>query len=193
MLVTKEAPDFTAEAVYPNSSIAPFTLSSLRGKYVVLLFYPMDFTFVCPSEILAFDRYLEEFSKKNCAVVSVSTDSAYAHYVWRQMEIKRGGIGNVRFPMVADVDKKISRSYEVLLDDSVALRGLFLIDREGIVQHAMINNLAIGRNVEEILRVLDALICYEKHGEVCPANWHPGEETIKQSTQGVAQYLAKHC
>ena len=193
MLLTKEAPDFTADAVYPNSSIAPFTLSSLRGKYVVLFFYPMDFTFVCPTEILSFDRALEEFARKNCALVSVSTDSAYAHYVWRQMEIKKGGVGNIRFPMVADVDKKIARSYGVLLNDSVALRGLFLIDREGIVQHATLNNLTIGRNVEEVLRVLEALLFYEKHGEVCPANWHPGEEGIKQSPRGVAQYLASHC
>lgn len=192
MLVTKEAPDFTADAVYPDFSIAPFTLSSLRGKYVVLFFYPMDFTFVCPSEIIAFDRQLEEFTKRNCAVVSVSTDSPYSHFAWKSTEPKKGGIGNVRFPMVADLTKNISRSYDVLYNESIALRGLFLIDKEGIVQHATINNLSIGRNVEEILRVLDALEFHEKYGDVCPANWHPGEEAMKGSTAGVADYLAKH-
>ena len=193
MLVTRSAPDFTADAVYPDFSIAPFTLSSLRGKYVVLFFYPMDFTFVCPSEIIAFDRALDEFKNRNCALVSVSTDSAYTHYAWKSTEVKKGGIGNIRFPMVSDITKSISREYGVLYDDSVALRGLFLIDRDGFVQHAVINNLSIGRNVPEVLRVLDALQFHEKYGDVCPANWHPGEDAMKGTADGVAAYLSKHC
>lgn len=193
MLVTRSAPDFTADAVYPDSSIAPFTLSSLRGKYVVLFFYPMDFTFVCPSEIIAFDRALDEFKSRNCALVSVSTDSAYTHFAWKSTEVKKGGIGNIRFPMVSDITKSISREYGVLYDDSVAVRGLFLIDRDGIVQHATINNLSIGRNVPEVLRVLDALQFHEKYGDVCPANWHPGDDAMKGTADGVAAYLSKHC
>lgn len=193
MLVTRSAPDFTADAVYPDFTIAPFTLSSLRGKYVVLLFYPMDFTFVCPSEIIAFDRALDEFKKRNCALVSVSTDSPYTHFAWKSTEVKKGGIGNIRFPMVSDITKNISREYGVLYNDSVALRGLFLIDRDGFVQHAVINNLSIGRNVPEVLRVLDALQFHEKYGDVCPANWHPGEDAMKGTADGVAAYLSKHC
>ena len=193
MLVTRPAPDFTADAVYPDSSIAPFTLSSLRGKYTVLFFYPMDFTFVCPSEIIAFDKSLDEFKNRNCAVVSVSTDSAYAHFAWKSTDPKHGGIGKIRFPMVADITKSISREYGVLYNDSVAVRGLFLIDRDGIVQHATINNLSFGRNVEEVLRVLDALQFHEKYGDVCPANWHPGEDAMKGTADGAADYLARHC
>ena len=193
MLVTRPAPDFTADAVYPDFSIAPFTLSSLRGKYAALFFYPMDFTFVCPSEIIAFDRALDKFKSRNCAVVSVSTDSAYAHVAWKSVEPKHGGIGNIRFPMVSDITKAISREYGVLHDDSMALRALFLIDRDGIVQHITVNNLSIGRNVDEVLRTLDALQFHEKHGDVCPANWHPGDDTIKSNADGVADYLAHHC
>ena len=192
MLVTKEAPDFTADAVFADMSIAPFTLSKLRGQYVLLFFYPMDFTFVCPSEIIAFDRKLDEFKKRNCEVVSVSTDSQFSHFAWKSTPPKQGGIGNVRFPMVADLTKEIARSYDVLKDDAIAVRGLFLIDKAGIIQHATVNNLSIGRNVDEVIRVLDALQFTEKFGDVCPANWHPGEEAMKASPAGTAEYLAKH-
>ncbi len=192
MLVTKEAPDFTADAVYADMSIAPFTLSKLRGQYVVLFFYPLDFTFVCPSEIIAFDRRLEEFKKRNCEVVSVSIDSQFSHFAWKSTAPKQGGIGNVRFPMVADLTKEIARSYDVLVNDAIAVRGLFLIDKAGIIQHATINNLSIGRNVDEVIRVLDALQFTEKYGDVCPANWHPGEDAMKPSAAGTAEYLAKH-
>jgi len=192
MLVTKEAPDFTADAVYADMSIAPFTLSKLRGQYVVLFFYPLDFTFVCPSEIIAFDRRLDEFKKRNCEVVSVSIDSQFSHFAWKSTAPKQGGIGNVRFPMVADLTKDIARSYDVLMNDAIAVRGLFLIDKAGIIQHATINNLSIGRNVDEIIRVLDALQFTEKYGDVCPANWHPGEDAMKASAAGTAEYLAKH-
>jgi len=191
-LVTKEAPDFTAEAVLPNNDFGELTLSKLRGKYVVLFFYPLDFTFVCPSEIIAFDQQLAEFKERNCEVVAVSIDSKYSHFAWKNTPRDKGGIGNVQFPIVADITKSIARDYGVLLNGSVALRGLFLIDKEGVIRHATINDLALGRSVDEALRVLDALQYTEEHGEVCPANWHPGEEAMKPTAEGVASYLAKH-
>ena len=191
-LVTKEAPDFTAQAVLPNNTIGEVKLASYRGKYVVLFFYPLDFTFVCPSEIIAFDKKLTTFKERNCEVISVSVDSVYTHLAWKQTPRNEGGVGNVQFPMVADLDKNISRSYGVLVNESVALRGLFLIDKTGKVRHATLNDLPLGRNVDEELRMLDALQHFEKHGEVCPANWRPGEEAMKPTHEGVAKYLAKH-
>ena len=191
-LVTKEAPDFTAQAVMPDNSFGELTLSKLRGKYVILLFYPLDFTFVCPSEIIAFDRELAKFKEKNCEVVAVSVDSHFTHLAWKSTPRDKGGIGNVQYPIVADITKEISRSYGVLLGDSVALRGLFLLDKEGVMRHALINDLPLGRNVDEALRTLDALQFTEKHGQVCPANWRDGEEAMQPTTEGVAKYLAKH-
>lgn len=191
-LVTKEAPDFTAQAVMADNSFAELTLSSYRGKYVLLFFYPLDFTFVCPSEILAFDRAVSVFKEKNCEVLGVSVDSQFSHFAWRNTPINNGGIGNIHFPLVADLDKKISEAYGVLLPAGVSLRGLFLIDKGGIVQHQLVNNLPLGRNVDEAIRILDALQFTEKYGEVCPANWKPGEEGMKPTAQGVAEYLSKH-
>ncbi|MFH1755601.1 MAG: peroxiredoxin [Candidatus Latescibacterota bacterium] len=191
-LVTKEAPEFTAQAVMPDNSFADLTLSSYRGKYVILFFYPLDFTFVCPSEIIAFDKALARFKEKNAEVIGVSIDSHFTHLAWKNTPIDQGGIGQVQYPLVADLKKNVSRDYGVLVDDSVALRGLFLIDRDGIVRHAVVNDLSLGRNVEEALRMLDALQFTEKHGEVCPANWKEGEEAMKPTAQGVADYLAKH-
>ena len=191
-LVTKEAPDFTAQAVMPDNSFAELTLSSYRGKYVVLFFYPLDFTFVCPSEIIAFDAALEKFQRKNTQVIGVSVDSHFTHWAWKNTPRKEGGIGPIRYPLVADLTKSIARDYGVLLDGGVALRGLFLIDKEGKVRHALINDLPIGRSVDEALRTLDALQFHEKHGDVCPANWHEGEEAMKPSAEGVAKYLAEH-
>lgn len=191
-LVTTVAPDFTAKAVMPDDSFADLTLSACRGKYVVLFFYPLDFTFVCPSEIIAFDNALPQFAERNCRVIGVSVDSQYTHYAWKNTPRDRGGIGPIRYPLVADLDKKISESYGVLLDGRVALRGLFLIDKAGIVRHSLVNDLPLGRNVDEALRVLDALQFIEKHGEVCPANWRQGQEAMKPTAEGVAAYLAKH-
>jgi peroxiredoxin 2/4 len=191
-LVTKPAPDFTAQAVMPDDSFKEITLSSYRGKYVLLIFYPLDFTFVCPSEILAFNSHLPRFAEKNCEVLGVSVDSQYTHYAWRQMPVEKGGIGAIEFPLVADLNKSIVRDYGILFNDQVALRGQFLIDREGVVRHALINDLPLGRNVEEALRILDALQFTEKHGEVCPANWRHGQEGMKPTADGVAAYLAKH-
>ena len=192
-LVTQEAPDFTAQAVLPDNSFAELTLSRFRGKYVVLFFYPLDFTFVCPSEILAFNKRVAEFKEKNCEVIGVSVDSRFTHLAWRNTAVENGGIGNIQYPLVEDLNKNIARSYGILLNDSVALRGLFLIDTKGVVRHSVINDLPLGRSVGEALRMLDALQFVETHGgEVCPANWQEGAEAMKASTAGVADYLAKH-
>jgi peroxiredoxin (alkyl hydroperoxide reductase subunit C) len=191
-LVTKEAPDFTATAVMPDNAFEELKLSSLRGKYVVLFFYPLDFTFVCPSEIIAFDKKLDEFKKRNCEVIGVSVDSEFSHWAWKNTAVNDGGIGNVRYPLVADLAKQISKDYGILIGDKVALRGLFLIDKEGIVRHAVINDLSLGRNIDEAVRMVDALQFTEKHGEVCPANWKEGDEAMKPTAEGVADYLAKH-
>ena len=191
-LVTQAAPDFTAQAVMPDNSFAELKLSSYRGKYVVLFFYPLDFTFVCPSEIIAFDAAVARFEKKNAQVLGVSVDSHFTHLAWKNTPRKEGGIGPIKYPLVSDLDKSISRSYGVLLDAGIALRGLFLIDKEGKIRHMLINDLPLGRSVDEAIRMLDALRFYEEHGEVCPANWHQGEEAMKPTAAGVASYLAKH-
>ena len=190
--VTMQAPEFTAQAVMPDNTFKELTLSSYRGKYIILFFYPLDFTFVCPSEIIAFDRELSKFQERNCQIIGASIDSHFTHLAWKNTPVEAGGIGNVRFPLVADLNKQIARDYGVLHDESVALRGLFLIDREGTIRHAVINDLALGRSVDEALRVLDALRFHEEHGEVCPANWKPGEEAMKPTAKGVAEYLAAH-
>ena len=190
-LVTKEAPDFTAKAVTAENQFEDLNLSSLRGKYVCLFFYPLDFTFVCPSEIIAFDQKLAEFKERNCEVVGVSIDSHFSHLAWKKTERKDGGIGDVQFPLVSDMTKVISSAYGVLLDSGIALRGLFLIDKEGVVRHALVNDLPLGRNVDEAVRILDALQFTEAHGEVCPANWTKGEDAMTPTADGVAAYLAK--
>lgn len=191
--VTKQAPDFTAVAVMGDNSFnEQFTLSDFRGKYVVLFFYPLDFTFVCPSEIIAFDKALDRFREKNCEVIGVSIDSQFTHWAWKNTPVNEGGIGKIRYPLVADLDKKISRQYGVLLPEGIALRGTFLIDKEGIIRHAVINDLPLGRSVEETLRMVNALQFHEQHGDVCPANWKEGEDAMKPTAEGVADYLAKH-
>lgn len=191
--VTQPAPDFTATAVMPDNSFnEKFSLVQFKGKYVVLFFYPLDFTFVCPSEIIAFDKKLKEFKDRNCEVIGVSVDSHFSHWAWKNTPVDKGGIGNIQYPLVADLTKSIAREYGVLVNDAVALRGLFLIDRDGVVRHALVNDLPLGRSVDEALRVLDALQYTEKHGEVCPANWTKGDDAMKPSADGVAKYLAKH-
>jgi peroxiredoxin (alkyl hydroperoxide reductase subunit C) len=192
-LVAKQAPDFTATAVMPDNSMKEdFSLSDYRGKYVIVFFYPLDFTFVCPSEIIAFDKNLARFKERGCEVIGVSVDSQFSHWAWKNTPVKEGGIGNIQYPLVADLDKSISRRYGVLLDMGVALRGTFLIDKEGMVRHAVINDLPLGRSIDEALRMVDALKFHEEHGDVCPANWHEGEEAMKPTAEGVADYLAKH-
>lgn len=194
VLVGRPAPDFTAAAVMPDGSINEnFKLSDLKGRHVVLFFWPLDFTFVCPSEIIAHDHRLEEFKKRGVEVVGVSIDSQYTHYAWRETPVEKGGIGQVKFPIVADVKHEITNTYDVSHPDAgVAMRGSFLIDKDGIVQHQQINNLPLGRNVDEMLRLVDALQFTEEHGEVCPAGWQKGKEGMKPDAEGVASYLSKH-
>ena len=191
-LVTRPAPDFTATAVLADNTFGDLSLAEQKGRYTLLFFYPLDFTFVCPSEILAFNRQVAAFKSRNCDIIGVSIDSQFSHFAWRNTPVKQGGIGQIDFPLVADIKKQISRDYGVLLDDSVALRGLFLIDREGIVRHALVNDLPLGRNVGEALRILDALQFTEEHGEVCPANWTAGDDAMTPTAEGVATYLANH-
>ena len=191
-LVTKTAPDFTATAVLADNSFAELKLSSYRGKYVVLFFYPLDFTFVCPSEIIAFDKALAKFKQKGAEVIGVSVDSHFTHLAWKNTPRNEGGLGPIGYPLVADLKKEIAQAYGVLTEGGIALRGLFLIDKQGTVRHALINDLPLGRNVDEALRMVDALQFHEQHGEVCPANWREGQEAMKPTAAGVAQYLAKH-
>jgi len=194
VLVGKTAPDFTAKAVMANNEIMEkFSLHKyLNGDIGVLFFYPLDFTFVCPSEIIAFNNRLADFASRGAKVIGVSIDSHFSHIAWKNTPINKGGIGPVKFPLVADLTKSISRSYDVLFEDSVALRGTFLIDKNCIVRHQVINDLPLGRNVDEAIRMVDALLFFEKNGEVCPAGWQKGEEGMKPSAEGVADYLTSH-
>ncbi|MEO5364617.1 MAG: peroxiredoxin [Magnetococcus sp. DMHC-8] len=193
VLVTKPAPDFTANAVMPDNSIkADFRLSDYRGKYVVLFFYPLDFTFVCPSELIAFDHRLPEFKNRGVEVIGVSIDSHYTHLAWKNTPVNGGGVGNLQYPMVADISKQISTDYDLLCGPGIALRGSFLIDPNGIVRHQVVNDLPLGRDIDEMLRMVDALQFFTEHGEVCPAGWQKGKPGMKGSTEGVAQYLAEH-
>ena len=194
VLVGKQAPDFTANAVMPDNSIkADFNLKAhLKGKMGVLFFYPLDFTFVCPSEIIAFNNRLKEFKDRGVEVIAVSVDSHFTHLAWKNTPVDKGGIGNVQFPMVADLTKQIARDYDVLLNDSIAFRGTFLIDKDFKVRHQVINDLPLGRNVDEAIRMVDALQFHEEHGEVCPAGWNKGSEGMKANADGVAGYLKKN-
>ena len=194
VLVGKEAPDFTAQAVMADNAIkADFNLKAhTKVKYAVLFFWPLDFTFVCPSEIIAFDNRVAEFKKLGAEVIGISVDSQYTHYAWKHTPVEKGGIGQVQFPIVADLTKSIARSYDVLINDAVALRGTFIIDKKGVVRHQLVNDLPLGRNVDETIRTLDALIFHEEHGEVCPANWKKGGTGMKPTAEGVASYLKDH-
>jgi peroxiredoxin (alkyl hydroperoxide reductase subunit C) len=191
VLITKQAPDFTAPAIMPDGTIEEtFKLSDLKGSYVVLFFYPLDFTFVCPTEIIAHDHRIDQFKQRRVEVVGVSIDSQFTHLAWRNTDIKNGGIGPVKFPIVADVNHQITQAYGIEHPAGVALRASFLIDREGIVQHQVVNNLPLGRNVDEMLRLVDALQFTEEHGEVCPAGWEKGEDGMTPTAQGVSDYLS---
>ncbi|HEP8731656.1 TPA: peroxiredoxin [Pseudomonas aeruginosa] len=193
VLVNKQAPDFTAAAVLGDGSIVDaFQLSSLRGKYVVLFFWPLDFTFVCPSEIIAHNNRMDKFRELGVEVVGVSIDSQFTHHVWRSTPVEKGGIGAVEFTMVADVKHEITRAYGIEHEDGVALRASFLIDRAGVVQHQVVNNLPLGREVDEMVRLVEALQFTEEHGEVCPAGWRKGQKGMKASAEGVASYLAEN-
>ncbi len=194
VLVGKQAPDFTASAVMPDNSInESFTLSEyLKGKAGILFFYPLDFTFVCPSEIIAFDHRLQEFKDRGAEVIGVSVDSHFTHLAWKQTPVDKGGIGNVQYPLVADLTKSIARDYDVLTGEAVSFRGTFLIDKEGVVRHQLVNDLPLGRNIDEAIRMVDALNFHEEHGEVCPAGWNKGKAGMKADAEGVASYLSEH-
>jgi peroxiredoxin (alkyl hydroperoxide reductase subunit C) len=194
VLVGKAAPDFTAPAVMVNNQIVEdFNLRThIKDKYAVLFFWPLDFTFVCPSEIIAFSNRMDEFKARNTEVIGISVDSQYTHFAWRNTPVEKGGVGPIKFPMIADLTKSIARDYDVLTGDAVALRGTFLIGRDGIVRHQLVNDLPLGRNVDETIRMVDALQFFEQHGEVCPAGWKKGEAGMKATADGVATYLASH-
>ena len=194
VLVGKPAPDFTAVAVMGNNDFnETFNLKKhLSGKYGVVFFYPLDFTFVCPSEIIAFDHRLDEFKKRNVEVIGISIDSKYTHFAWKNTPVNNGGIGQVRFPMVADIKHEICKAYDVESGGGDAYRGSFLIDRSGVVRHQVVNDMPLGRNIDEMLRMVDALQFHEEHGEVCPAGWSKGKAGMAETAEGVAKYLAAH-
>lgn len=194
VLVGKQAPDFTAAAVLGSGEIVDsFNFKkSTEGKYAVVFFYPLDFTFVCPSELIAFDHRLADFKAKNVEVIGVSIDSHFTHAAWKNTPVNQGGIGQVGYTLVADIKHEICKSFGVEAAGGVAYRGSFLIDKSGVVRHMVVNDLPLGRNIDEMLRMVDALQFTEEHGEVCPAGWNKGKAGMKASTSGVAEYLASH-
>ena len=210
MLVTKLAPEFKAQAVMPDNSFKEVSLSDYKGKKIVLFFYPLDFTFVWPTELIAFNNRLGEFEKRDVQVLGCSVDSHFSHLKWKEMDINNGGIGNVQYPLISDLDKSISRNYDVLLGTTdayvetsdtaenttvggdKALRGSFLIDENGVVRHEIKNDLPLGRNIDEMLRLIDALEFHTKHGDVCPAGWNSGDEGMKPSHDGMKDYVSKN-
>ncbi|MDD5241526.1 MAG: peroxiredoxin [Sulfuricella sp.] len=194
VLVGNAAPDFTAAAVMGDNNIeASFNLKThIKGKYAVIFFYPLDFTFVCPSELIAFDHRLKDFQERNTEVIGISIDSHYTHLAWKNTPVNNGGIGKVAYPLVADIKHEICKAYDVEAAGGVAYRGSFLIDQNGIVRHQVVNDLPLGRDIDEMLRMVDALQFTEQHGEVCPAGWSKGKSGMKADTKGVADYLAKH-
>lgn len=194
MIVTKKAPDFVAPAVLGDNKIVDnFQLYENKGKNgTILFFWPKDFTFVCPSEIIAFNNRYEQFQERGFNVIGVSVDSDFVHLAWKNMDVTKGGIGNIKFPIVSDIKKEISLSYDVLLEQGFSLRGSFLIDRNNIVRHAVINDLPLGRNIDEMLRMVDALLFFEQNGDVCPANWTKGKEGIKTTQDGINEFLSKN-
>jgi peroxiredoxin (alkyl hydroperoxide reductase subunit C) len=195
VLVGRKAPDFTANAVLGDGSIVDnFNLAeSIKGKYAVVFFYPLDFTFVCPSELIAFDHRLEEFKSRGVEVIGVSIDSHFTHNAWRNTPINEGGIGQVNYTLVADINHGICQAYDVEHPEAaVAFRASFLIDKDGQVRHQVVNDLPLGRNIDEMLRMIDALQFTEEHGEVCPAGWNKGDKGMKADPKGVAEYLAEN-
>src|SRR3990167_1450330 len=183
--VGQKAPEFKTGAVMENGQFKDISLSDYKDKYVVLFFYPLDFTFVCPTEIIAFSEKVGEFKERGVQLLGASIDSKFSHLAWRKTPKKEGGLGEIQYPLIADVTKEVSRKYGVLLEDAgIAIRGLFLIDRNGVLRHMVVNDLPLGRSVEEAIRMIDALQYFEKNGEVCPANWKPGSDTIKPDVEG---------
>ncbi len=210
MIVTNPAPEIKATAILGDNSFKEITLDEFKGKKVVLFFYPLDFTFVCPTEILAFNHRLADFEKRGVQVIGCSVDSKWSHFAWKDTPTDKGGIGAIQYPIIADIDKSVARAFDVLKGSSpasvftdegeeettvggdVALRASFLIDEEGIVRHAVINDLPLGRNIDEMLRMVDALTFNQEHGEVCPAGWEEGADGMAENPDGVASYLKTH-
>ncbi|EAI1505848.1 peroxiredoxin [Campylobacter jejuni] len=194
MIVTKKALDFTAPAVLGNNEIVQdFNLyKNIGTKGAVVFFYPKDFTFVCPSEIIAFDKRYQEFKNRGIEVIGISGDNEFSHFAWKNTPVNQGGIGQVKFPLVADLTKQIARNFDVLYAEAVALRGSFLLDADGTVRHAVVNDLPLGRNIDEMLRMVDTMLFTNEHGEVCPAGWNKGDEGMKANPKGVAEYLGKN-
>ena len=190
VLVQQQAPDFKAQAVLPDGSFKQVSLSDYKGKYVILFFYPLDFTFVCPTEIIAFSDRAKEFEAAGVQLLGCSIDSHFSHLAWRNTPRTQGGIGDVQYPLVADLNKEIARSFGVLLPGGIALRGLFLIDKNGVVRHQVVNDLPLGRSVDEALRMVHALQYFEAHGEVCPADWKAGARTIKANVKDSKEFFA---
>lgn len=189
-LVGKQAPDFKTSAVVKGQIVSDFTLSQYRGQYVIFFFYPLNFTFVCPTELHAFQEKLPEFAKRHTQVIGCSVDSSHSHFAWLNTPKNKGGIEGIEYPLVSDIKKSISSDYDVLVEEAgIAYRGLFLIDKSGKVRHQVINDLPLGRSVEEALRIVDALIHFENHGEVCPANWQQGKQSMKATREGVEEYF----
>ena len=190
VLVTQPAPDFKAQAVMPDGSFAEVSMSQYKGKYVVLFFYPLDFTFVCPTEIIAFSDRAKEFEDLGVQLLGVSIDSQFSHLAWRNTDRNEGGLGQIDYPLVADLNKEIAAAYDVLLPAGIAMRGLFLVDKEGNVRHQVVNDLPLGRSVDEALRMVRALQFTEEHGEVCPANWQEGSRTIKPNPDDSKEFFS---
>ena len=210
MLVTKPAPDFTAEAVMGDNTIKEISLADYKGKKVVLFFYPLDFTFVCPTEIIAFDKKLAEFEKRNVQVLGCSVDSKWTHLAWKNTEVNKGGIGNIQYPLIADITKSMARDYDVLMgaldatvitddeqretsvDGDITLRGSFLIDEDGVVRHELRNDEPLGRNIDDMLRMVDVLAHHQEFGDVCPVGWQKGDDAMQDNPESVANYLSKN-
>lgn len=194
MIVTKKALDFTAPAVLGNNEIVQdFNLyKNIGAKGAIVFFYPKDFTFVCPSELIAFDKRYKDFKAKGIEVIGISGDNEFSHFAWKNTPINQGGIGNVQYPLVADLTKQIARNFDVLFNEAVALRGSFLLDSDGTIRHAVVNDLPLGRNIDEMIRMVDAMLFTNEHGEVCPAGWNKGDEGMKANPKGVAEYLSKN-
>ncbi len=210
MLVTKPAPDFTAEAVMGDNTIKEISLADYKGKKVVLFFYPIDFTFVWPTEIIAFDNRLGEFEKRNVQVLGCSIDSKWSHLAWKNTEVNKGGIGNIKYPLIADITKTIARDYDVLMgafdatvitddeqretsvDGDITLRGSFLIDEDGVVRHELRNDEPLGRNIDDMLRMVDVLAHHQEFGDVCPVGWQKGDDAMQDNPESVANYLSKN-
>jgi len=190
-LVTQAAPNFTAQAVMPDGSFQEVALAQYQGQHVLLFFYPLDFTFVCPTEIIAFSDAAEKFEALGVQLLSCSVDSHFTHLAWRNVPRNEGGLGDIRYPMVADLNKQIANDYNVLLESGIALRGLFLIDKEGVIRHQLVNDLPLGRSVDEALRMVESLQYFEENGEVCPANWQKGKATIKPDPKSSKEFFGK--